>query len=302
MFSRRSFFTGSAALALAGCVAPRCGEKAAGCKAGKKVPFKFGIAGFTFHRCSIDETLAIMQQLDMHELCIKDFHLPMKATEADIKTFHRKCADHGVHGYAVGPIYLLTDDDAKRAFEYAARVGVKTVVCVPAELREDKKTRYASRARCETVAALCRQYDMRAAIHNHGPDIPLCFPTGDSAYEMVKDLDPRLGLCLDIGHNFRAGLDPAASIRKLADRIFDMHVKNVTFDAKKNLARPMPRGDMDMWAVVNALCDVGYAGCCSLEYESFPGKGAKPGVKLDEIAESIGYFKGLMKAAEGVRS
>ena len=65
------------------------------------------------------------------------------------------------------------------------------------------------------------------------------------------------------------------------------------------IARPMPRGDMNLWSVVQALCEVGYTGCCSLEYEAFPAKGVKPGVKLGDVAESVGYFKGLMKAAEG---
>ena len=297
MINRRMFLgTGALALLASGCQSFASKETVAA-PAAKKVPFKFGMAGFSFFRCSLDETLGYLKRLDVHYLCIKDFHLPMTATDAEIKTFHQKCADHGVTGYGVGPIYMGSDDAAKRAFEYAARVGVKTVVCVPNEHRDKKNC--ASRARCETVAKLCAEYDMRAAIHNHGPDIPYCFPTGDSAYEMIKDLDRRLGLCLDIGHNFRAGLDPAASIRKLADRLFDMHVKNVIYDPKKNIAVPMPRGGMDMWAVVKALCEVGYTGCCSLEYESFPGKDVKPGVKLDEVAESVGYFKGLMKAAEG---
>ena len=35
-----------------------------------------------------------------------------------------------------------------------------------------------------------------------------------------------------------------------------------------------------------------------MEYESFPAKGVKPGVKIDDVAESVGYFKALMKAAE----
>ena len=74
----------------------------------------------------------------------------------------------------------------------------------------------------------------------------------------------------------------------------------LTFDAKKNLATPMPRGDMKLPEVVKALCEVGYTGCCSLEYESFPAKGVRPGIKYDDIAESVGYFQGLMKAAENV--
>ncbi len=299
MMNRRLFLgTGSLALLAAGCRS-FCSASAPASACGK-VPFKLGFAGYTFHRCTLDETLAAMQSLDVHNLCIKDFHLPYKSTAAEIRAFHRKCADHGVTGYGVGPIYF-TKDEARRYFDYAKAVGVKVLVAVPYEQRmvDGRKQRCASRACCEAIDGLCREYDIRVAIHNHGPDIPHCFPTGDSAFEMVKDLDPRVGLCLDIGHNFRAGLDPAASIRKLHSRIFDLHIKNVKFDPRKNLAVPMPRGDMDMWSVVQALCDVKYTGCCSLEYESFPGKGVKPGAKMADIAESIGYFKGLMKAAEG---
>ncbi|MBR2749061.1 MAG: hypothetical protein IKD97_04190, partial [Firmicutes bacterium] len=89
--------------------------------------------------------------------------------------------------------------EAKKAFDYAAAIGVKTVVAVPTEEKEievdgkKKKVRFHSRARCEYLAGLCKEYDMRIAIHNHGPDIPYCFPTGESAFNMVKDLDPLYG-------------------------------------------------------------------------------------------------------------
>ena len=290
MLNRRSFIgAGSLALLAAGC-RTFTGERG--------VPFKFGMAGYTFHRCTVDETLAFMKQLDVHYLCIKDFHLPYKSTAAEIAAFHQKCADHGVTGYGVGPIYMKKDE-ARKYFDYAKAVGVKVLVAVPFEDGEvnGKKVRVGSRACCEALSDLCKEYDIKIAIHNHGPDIPYCFPTGDSAFEMVKDLDPRVGLCLDIGHNFRAGLDPAASIRKLHTRIFDMHVKNVKFDPKKNLAVPMPQGEMNLVQVVQALCAVGYTGCCSFEYESFPEKGVQPGVKIDDLADSVAYFKAIMEAA-----
>ena len=248
MINRRMFLgTGSLALLAAGCRSFCPGSSCAS----DKVPFKFGIAGYSFHRCTIDETLAYMKQLDVHYLCIKNFHLPYTATAEEIRSFHQKCADHGVTGYGVGPIYFRKDE-ARKYFDYAKAVGVKVLVAVPYEdgLVNGKKQRCASRACCEALDGLCKEYDIRVAIHNHGPDIPYCFPTGDSAFEMVKDLDPRVGLCLDIGHNFRAGLDPADSIRKLHTRIFDMHVKNVKFDAKKNLALPMPHGDMNIPEVI----------------------------------------------------
>ena len=302
MIDRRSFIglgalamcaAGSKAFAEASCCAskPSCG----------RVKFKFGMAGFSCHRLSLDETLKLMQKLDLRYLCIKDFHLSLKSTQAEIDAFKQKCADFGVTGYGVGPIYMPSNDDCKRAFDYAKAIGVKTVVAVPTEMKEvnGKKVRFHSRARCEYLSGLCAEYDIRVAIHNHGPDIPYCFPTGESSFNMVKDLDPRMGLCLDIGHDFRAGKNPAESIRKYGNRLYDMHVKNVKFDAKKNKAVPMPRGDMDLWEVVKALVDVGYTGCCSLEYESFPGKGVKPGIKELDVAECVGYFKALMRAAEG---
>ena len=301
MLTRRSFFaTSSLALAATGCQSLTKSEccAAAGCG---KVKFRFGMAGYSCYRLSLDATLALLKRLDMHYLCIKGFHLLSSATDAQIAEFKQKCADHGVTGYALGPVYMDKKDEAKATFEFAKRVGVKTVVGVPFETKEikGKKTRVESRSLCEYIDGLCKEYDMRYAIHNHGPDIPYLFPTGEKSWNMVKDLDPRMGLCLDIGHDFRAKANPADSIRRFHSRIYDMHIKNVIFDPVKNRAVPMPRGDMDMWEVVKTLVAVGYDGCCSLEYESFPAKGVEPGIKETEVAESVGYFKGLMKAVEG---
>ena len=299
MITRRGFFaTSSLALAAAGCTS----ISKSGCAcAGGKVKFRFGMAGYSCHRLTLDETLALMKRLDIRYLCIKDFHLPFKSTDAQIAGFKQKCADNGVTGYGLGPVYMDSQEKAKETFEFAKRVGVKTVVGVPYEMKDidGKKTRVESRSLCEYVAGLCKEYDIRYAIHNHGPDIPYLFPTGEKSWNMVKDLDSHMGLCLDIGHDFRAKANPADSIRRFHSRIYDMHIKNVIFDPVKNRAVPMPRGGIDMWEVVKTLVEVGYDGCCSLEYESFPPKGEKPGIKIDEVAESVGYFKGLMKAVEG---
>ena len=265
------------------------------------VPFKIGIAGFTFHKKNVDQTIAAMKELDLHSLCVKDFHLKLDCTQEEADAFKAKLAEADIVPVGVGPIYADTEELARKGFEQAKKLGVRVVVGVPFEYAEidGKKTRVESDKMLDIVDRLVKEYDMVYAIHNHGPDIPYLFPTGQTSWNMVKDLDPRMGLCLDIGHDFRAKANPADSIRQFHTRIYDMHVKNVKFDPVKNLARPMPRGDMNMWEIVKALVEVGYDGVCSLEYESFPPKGEKPGIKLDEVAESVGYFKGLMKAVEG---
>lgn len=254
-----------------------------------KVPFKVGVAGYTYNKFKLDETLDQLKKLDVHYLTVKDFHLPMKSTDAEMAEFKRKCADAGVIGYGVGPIYMNSHEDVDRAFDYAARLGVTTIVGVPHRVvQEPKRHNVEDRAICEYVSGKCDEYRINYAIHNHGPDMPELFPTGRSAFEMVKDLSPRMGLCLDIGHDFRANMDPADSVRLYGKRLFDFHLKNVTDNSKKGGAIQLPRGRINLVDVVKALCEVNYTGVCALEYErdfsdNFAG-----------VAESIGYFRGLM--------
>ena len=70
--------------------------------------FHLSCADWTFHLFDIDTALKTLQQCDIHYLCIKDFHLPLDSTEEQIKAFHAKCAEYGVTGYGVGPIYVNT--------------------------------------------------------------------------------------------------------------------------------------------------------------------------------------------------
>jgi inosose dehydratase len=298
MLTRRSFFarSGLGLMAAAGmpsmfASAVSAQDATAAGQTPSKAPFKLGFAGFTFCKFKLDETLKMIKSVDVHYLCIKDFHLPLNSTPEQIAAFHEKCKSFGVTGYGVGPIYMNSADEAKRAFEYAKKCGVKVLVGVPCEdgTVNGKKKRVASRKLLETVDGLVKEYgDIRYAIHNHGPDMPELFPTGDSAIEMIKDLDKRIGLCLDIGHQFRFGADPVKAITDYKDRLFDLHLKNVSENTRKGGAMPLPRGKIDLVAVVKALCAVNYTGCCSLEYERDM---ADP---MLGIAESIGYFRGLM--------
>ncbi len=89
MINRRSFI-GTASLAMMAAGMPFAASAEQKSKCGKKVPFKFGMAGFSCHRLSVDETLDLMKRLDLQYLCIKDFHLPFKSTDAQIAEFKQK--------------------------------------------------------------------------------------------------------------------------------------------------------------------------------------------------------------------
>ncbi|MFD2203113.1 sugar phosphate isomerase/epimerase family protein [Shivajiella indica] len=242
-------------------------------------PFKVGMAGYTFHKFNLDQTLDALQKTNVQYLCIKDFHLPLNSSEEQIKEFHAKLRSKNVIGYAVGPIYMKTQEEVDNAFAYAKRVGVNMIVGVPnVELLPyiDKKV---------------KEYDMKFAIHMHGPDIAL-YPDADDVWSHVKDLDPRMGMCLDIGHDRRNGKDPVADLEKYHSRIFDIHIKDVTAADKSGKSIEIGRGILDFPAFIKMLRKVGYSGVCSLEHEKdmdnpFMG-----------IAESIGYLRGVIEATK----
>ena len=250
--------------------------------------FRLAIAGYTFNKFKLDQTLEMVKKVDVHYLCIKDFHLPLKSTDEEIAAFHAQCKSFDVTGYGVGPIYMGSEEEVNNAFAYAKRVGVKTVVGVPFKM-VDKK-RVSSPELLQVVNRKVREYDMKYAIHNHGPDMPELFPTAESAIELIKDLDQRVGLCLDIGHQLRDGKDPVKAMLEFADRVHDIHIKNVTAATRQGRAIEMPRGAIDMPAFVRALHKVKYSGMCSLEFEKDMDN------PIVGIAESIGYFRGLMDA------
>lgn len=241
--------------------------------------FKLGMAGYTFVKFDLDKTLETLKRTDVRYLCIKDFHLPLNSDDAQIAAFHAKLKDAGVTGYAVGPIYMKSEAEIDRAFEYAKRVGVKLIVGVPNyELLPyvDKKV---------------KEYGFNYAIHLHGPDIAT-YPDAEDVWNHVKDLDPRIGMCLDIGHDTRNGKDPVADLKKYHTRVFDIHIKDVTGASKLGYTVEMGRGIIDLPAFVKMLRKVGYTGVCSLEYEKDM---ADP---FFGIAESIGYFRGVIESTK----
>lgn len=250
----------------------------------KEDSFHLGMAGYTFVKFDLDTTLAFMKRIDVRYLCIKDFHLPLDADEAQIKAFKQKLAEANVTGYGVGPIYMGDVAAVDKAFAYAQRVGVNLVVGVPG-VWGDSAPRLEVLDRVEQKV---KETGIRYAIHLHGPDMTL-YPDATSIWEDVKDRDPRIGMCLDIGHNLRYGSDSIRDLKRYAKRVFDIHLKDVTAPTKAGRAAELGRGIIDFPAFVRMLRKVGYTGSVSLEYE----KDMKD--PFIGIAESVGYFKAVLQ-------
>ena len=302
---RREFLGLGAAMAAAGAFGADAGARCAA--AGRKsCSFKLGMAGYTYYRFTLDETLEALEKFDVHGLCAKDKHFPLTATPAELKALVAKCRDHGVEIYGAGPLNIGSPDEAKKVFDYAAALGVKTVVGVPWQQAEDGSKawgkRRASRELCELTSKLCAEYDMRCAIHNHGRNpktgSPALYGAPCDTWEMVKDLDPRMGICMDVAYTLADGFDPADTIRAYRKRLFDLHFRNIAQPDNGSSGAAAHRGKIDSVRIVRALKETGYDGWCGIELANAFGKSsdANPGADPSWIPLSVGYFRGLMDA------
>ena len=237
--------------------------------------FTIGMAGFTFMNFTVEKTIEMMKRIGVTNLSLKDFHMPMNSNQEQINTVLEKFKTAGISVYTVGVVYMKTQDSVDQAFEYAKMAGVKMIIGAP------------NYELLPYVEKKIKTYDFKMAIHNHGPDNPL-YPNATDIWNHIKDLDARIGICIDIGHTTRDGQDPSVDLLKYKSRIYDIHVKDVDKATKEGKTIEMGRGVINIPKVVDTLRKIKYSGSCSLEFEK-DMKDPLPG-----IAESIGYFKGVL--------
>ena len=264
-------------LAMTSCSSSSGEQKTVEKPTSKEIKFKLGIASYTFRKFSLDETLAFTKQLDIDQLSLKSFHLKLDASDAEIAEAVQKCKDAGVHIYAGGVIYMTSKEEVDQAFEYARKAGLKLIIGVP------------NHELLPYVESKVKEYDIKLAIHNHGPGDKL-YPSAESAYELIKDMDPRMGLCIDIGHTKRIGRSPSQDVTDFFDRVFDIHMKDVTQADHDGISCTVGHGVIDFKAFLTDLIDLGYTGVVAFEYEA-DGDNPMPGT-----AESVGYIRGMLAA------
>lgn len=280
--SRRTFLRAAAGTAAAGGafggLSPAAGHSSNQPPSGRPKPkFELGLASYTFRAFDLGQTLAMAGRLGLRRLALKSFHLPLESPSEKIRDVAAKVLEAGFDLYGGGVIYMTEEKEVRQAFDYAKAAGMSVIIGVP------------SHDLLPLANELVMRYDLKLAIHNHGPGDKL-FPTPESVFDKVRGLDRRVGLCLDVGHTARAGADPAADAARFADRLLDVHVKDVTAPTAAGETVEVGRGVVDIPAFLRALVRVGYAGAVSLEYE----KDEKD--PLAGAAESVGYLRGVLAA------
>jgi inosose dehydratase len=248
-------------------------------RAKSPIPFHLGMASYTLRNFNLDRAIAMTRRVGLERICLKSDHLPLTAKPEEIAAAVEKVKQAGLILYGGGVISMKSKAEIAQAFEYAKAAGMQLITAAPVP---------------EILPLLdehVKKYDITVAIHNHGPG-DRHFPTPQSVYDAVKALDPRVGLCIDIGHTVRIGADLLGSVRNCADRLFDLHIKDVTAAKPEGKGTPLGRGIIDFPGLVRALIEVKFKGVAAFEYEE------QPDDPLPGLSESVGYLKGVLAAIQ----
>src|SRR5580765_194519 len=182
---------------------------------------KLGMTTYTLRKFNLDQAIAMTKEAGVKYISLKDVHLPLKSTTAELKAARKKIEDAGLILTGGGVIYMKNNaDEIRRIFDYAKDSGMPTIVASPDPDALDN------------VEKMAKEYDLRIAIHNHGPT-DKHYPSPLDVLKLVKDRDSRMGLCIDVGHTVRIDQDPVPIIKECAPRLYDFHMKDVTSATKE---------------------------------------------------------------------
>ncbi len=273
MTNRRNFLKISG-MGLAASAVPKFSYASPG-SALKRNELKLGVASYTLRKFPTEEALDMTLRCGVNRITFKDMHLPLDSSKETIKKTLELCQKKGIHLYGAGVISMKTKEEVDRAFEYAKMANMDLIVGVPVHELLDY------------VEKKVKQHDIKLAIHNHGPGDKL-YPSAESAYTLVKNMDKRMGLCIDIGHTKRINGDPEQDVKDYFDRIHDIHIKDVTASTPEGTTSIIGRGVIDFPLFLSTVSKLGYNGTLALEYE------AEAEDPLPGMMESLGYVKGVL--------
>ena len=276
MTNRRNFLK-AAGLGIAATALPSLAD-ASGMKAGakkKNYEYRLGVASYTLRKFNTEQALDMTVRCGVNRITFKDMHLPLDASKETIRKTVELCRKKGVELYGAGVIYMRSKEDVDNAFEYAKTAEMEMIVGVP------------NHELLSYVEGKVKQYDIKLAIHNHGPGDKL-YPSAESAYKLIRNMDKRMGLCIDIGHTKRINRNPEQDLKDFFDRVHDIHIKDVTAAAAEGTTAIIGRGVIDYVSFMKTVVKMGYKGTLALEYE------AEADDPLPGMMESFGYTKGVL--------
>src|SRR3954452_1826089 len=185
--------------------------------------FKLGVASYSFRKLSRADAIKAMEELNCRYINIKDFHASLKSTPAELEQARKDFENAGIKILGVGNVSLQKPDEGeiRKAFDYARALTAPVMVMAP------------TYETLPMIEKFVKEYNIKAAIHNHGPEDKY-FPAPADVLKAVKNMDERMGLCVDIGHTSRTGTNPLDAIKSAGRRLHDIHLKDLADGMNKD--------------------------------------------------------------------
>lgn len=219
-----------------------------------------GIQSYTLRNFKLDEALRHVKGLGLRHIEFYGAHMPTNSNADQIAELRKKLADAGIRRISAHGVNGFSKDHAanRKLFEFAKAAGIKNITADPSPDSFD------------SLDKLCEEFDIRIAIHNHGPGHRYD-KIGDVA-KAVKDHHKLIGACVDTGHVLRSNEDPVAWVRELGPRVFALHLKDVAEKTAKTHDVVIGSKFLALVDLFKALKEVKFPadGSISLEYESNP--------------------------------
>ena len=292
---RRSFLTTAAATvagaALGVAATPSLGRSAESSLSDGRVPapeptheIKLGIASYSLREFPLEKALEMAKTLRTPYINFKSMHVPYEKSPEELAALRKQIEDAGFKIIGGGTITFNEDTDAgvEKYFAYAKAAGMPTIVCTMPV------------ATLPRVEKFAKQYDIKIAIHNHGTEDKI-YPSPYDVLKHVKNMDPRMGLCMDIGHTVRTGTDPVKAVLDAGPRLHDMHAKDLADLSKRDSQVAVGEGKLPIAAIFRALQTIKYPGYVNLEYE-IHAKDPLPGMQIS-FAHMRGVLAGLAESS-----
>lgn len=199
----------------------------------------------------------------------------------EIKKKKAELGAKGLVAYTFGVVRPTTSKEENRKFfEFAKLLGAKLIVVEPQDQRA-----------WDSLEELVKEYDIKLAIHNHGIDTVYGKP--ETVKKILAARDPRIGVCLDVGHLTGAGFDAAKTFREYNGRVYDIHFKDkrkiaagTSQEKKKEADVFIGTGDTDYQALFAELKKEKWDGVMAIETDN--DQFAKdPGAFVDAAAKFL---------------
>ena len=274
--TRRSFLQTTSLIA----AGAACGKLAGAALTAEPDSPKLGIQLYSLRGYKLDEALKHASDLGFEQVEFYGGMLGTNASDEEIAATKKKVADLGmsISGHGVN---RLTKDAAenRKIFEFVSKLGAP---CITADPDLDS---------FDNLDELVKEFDIRVAIHNHGPGHR--YNKAIDVLRVIEGHDERIGACADLGHYIRSGQNAPEVIRLLKGRLYGIHLKDFAEMKDKTKGVILGKGHLNVEEVFNELRLAGFPanGAMSLEYEENEKN------PLADIRECVAVAKAAMKAA-----